>query len=65
MAHNDTETKGKLNKTGGKLEEGAGRMTADHSLEARGKKRQMKGEAQKQSGRMKRWWNNLLDYLRA
>jgi uncharacterized protein YjbJ (UPF0337 family) len=39
-------TKGSINKATGKAEEGLGKVTGDHSQEAKGKAKQIQGSAQ-------------------
>lgn len=42
----DQHTKGSVNKTQGKLVEGFGKLTGDRRMQAKGKAKQVQGEAQ-------------------
>jgi uncharacterized protein YjbJ (UPF0337 family) len=43
-------TKGSINKATGKAEEGLGKLTGDHSQQAKGKAKQIQGSAQQGLG---------------
>lgn len=53
--------KGKLDKMGGKVQEEAGDLTGNRSMEAKGKARQMQGGAQSGLGKTEQTVDNLTD----
>ena len=53
MTSDDDRAKGAANNLGGKIKQGAGRLTGDRDLEAEGKMDQAKGKAQQALGDVK------------
>jgi len=58
---NKDEVEGKVENVTGKIKEGIGNLTGDHSLEAEGEADQVEGQSQETWGKLKRGVGDTID----